>query len=135
MEDNIYEIKILEYQIDEMLKNSTHFKNESVKNKKIFDVEMLRAKVVSKSEHNKAMEIGVLFIGVALSCLFTTIVQPDKTSSILTPLALFVFWIMILFMYRFLDSKYRKSAEINSYGVELINLLIEKKKVSNHKSA
>ncbi|WP_342537335.1 hypothetical protein [Sporosarcina sp. FSL K6-3508] len=120
------DLKLLEKEIDGMLRGSKYFKSKRVSGKSIFEIQLLRAKIVSKSESSKAIQVGLLFLGLFLTININIILRAGIEKNYMA-LYLAILLVIAFVTYLIIDRIFRKSVEKNTYCIELMDLLIEKK--------
>ncbi|WP_153732552.1 hypothetical protein [Sporosarcina obsidiansis] len=120
------DLKLLEKKIDGMLRGSKYFKSKRVSEKSIFEIQLLRAKIVSKSESSKAIQVGLLFLGIFLTININIILRAGIDKNYMA-LYLAILLFIAFGTYLIIDRIFRKSVEKNTYCIELMDLLIEKK--------
>jgi len=121
------EIKRLEDELDDMLTSSKYFKQRSVTNKRIFEVEKLKVGVTTLLEKEKANSTLLAMFGVLVGFFWSILLQ-IVTQNLYSFLFSIILFVVVLGAWIYGIIIYRKSIEFNQRVLGLLEMLIIRKK-------
>ncbi|GEM03001.1 hypothetical protein SAMN05421839_11656 [Halolactibacillus halophilus] len=126
------EVQILEREINKNILETKYFKNSTVSDKEVFELQFIRAEVLAKTEHSKSSTYIVLLAGIAIAYLLNAIAGQSAWGEIVN---VFIYIPMISIAFIWLDSRNKRDMETYSYLVSLLDMLILKKEEIKRNSA